>query len=114
MGPGENRPLRRRGRRVSSGRRRSHAHRNHTPGTAAAVTSSADLFCHNGLVHAVLLLAALLAAPRPDPRLREYCSLVRGCALPAGAAACPAEASAGVEGVRYDERRCEVPRTLIA
>jgi hypothetical protein len=65
-------------------------------------------------VHAVLLLAALLATPRPDPRLREYCSLLRGCGLPAGAAACPAEASAGVDGVRYDERRCEVPRTLTA
>jgi hypothetical protein len=66
-------------------------------------------------VHALLLAAALQASasPPPDPRLLELCSIVRGCGLPAGAAACPI-AAPGVSGVDYDERRCEAPRALVA
>lgn len=61
-----------------------------------------------------LAVLAAPAAPASDPRLRELCSLVGKCAVPSGAMACPAEVSGGVDGVRYDERRCEVPRALAA
>ena len=63
-------------------------------------------------VHA-LFLAVLLAAPASDQRAAELCGLVRGCGLPPGGMTCPAPA-AGVDGVRYDERRCEAPRALVA
>ncbi len=67
-------------------------------------------------VHALLLATVLLApaSPPPDPRLQELCGLVRGCGLPAGAIACPTAAAAGVSGVKYDTRRCEAPRALVA
>jgi hypothetical protein len=70
-----------------------------------------------GAVHALLLAAAVLpapASPAPDPRLLEVCSLVRGCGLPAGALSCPDASSGGVGGVRYDGKRCEMPRALVA
>jgi hypothetical protein len=69
-----------------------------------------------GTVHALLLAAVLLApaSPSPEPRLLEFCGLVRGCGLPAGAIACPTGAAAGVDGVKYDARRCEAPRALVA
>ena len=65
-------------------------------------------------VHA-LLLAVLLQpapAPTPDPRLREFCSLVRGCGLRGGAVTCPPEVAGGVPGVKYDEERCRPARLL--
>jgi hypothetical protein len=65
-------------------------------------------------VHA-LLLAVLLQpapAPTPDPRLREFCSLVRACGLRGGAVTCPAEVAGGVPGVKYDAGRCAPARTL--
>jgi len=70
-------------------------------------------------VHAILAALVLQAAtpaplPTPDPRLREYCSLVRACALPGGAISCPAEVSGGVAGVTYDEERCRPARALVA
>lgn len=61
-----------------------------------------------------LLAVTVLAAPAPDPRMVETCSLVRACGLPAGALICPPAASRGVDGVRYDERRCAAPRALVA
>jgi len=61
-----------------------------------------------------LLAAAVLAAPAPDQRTVELCSLVRRCGLPAGSMQCAPEASGGADGVRYDERRCEAPRALVA
>ena len=62
-----------------------------------------------------LLLALLLqaASPTPDPRLTEFCSLVRACALPGGAVTCAPEVSGGVDGVKYDATRCEAARTLV-
>jgi hypothetical protein len=67
-------------------------------------------------VHALLLAGVLLApaSPSPDPRLLEFCGLVRGCGLPPGTVACPGASSAGVKGVEYDARRCEAPRALVA
>ena len=69
-----------------------------------------------GTVHALLLAAVLQtqASPSPDPRRLEFCSLLRGCGLPAGAVACPSAVAGGVSGVRYDARRCEAPRALVA
>ena len=65
-------------------------------------------------VHALLLAAMLSpASPSSDPRRLELCGLVRGCALPPGAVACPAT-DGGVGGVEYDARRCEAPRALVA
>lgn len=60
-----------------------------------------------------LLAAAALAAALPDLRTVERCSLVRGCGLPPGAMTCAAAAAGGVDGVRYDERRCAAPRALV-
>ncbi len=62
-----------------------------------------------------LLLAVLLQpapAPTPDPRLREFCSLVRACGLRGGAVTCAPEISSGVPGVDYDEARCRPARLL--
>lgn len=65
----------------------------------------------------VVLIAAALAsspAPSPDPRLREYCGLVRACGLKGGAVTCPADASGGVPGVSYDADRCRPAHALAA
>jgi len=65
-------------------------------------------------MHAFLLALLLApASPAPDARLVEFCSLARGCALPTGAIACPDAVSGGLDGVRYDARRCEAPRALV-
>ena len=65
------------------------------------------------LLAALLVQAAPAPLPTPDPRLREYCSLVRACALPGGAVTCPAAISTGVPGVRYDAERCRPARMMV-
>jgi len=55
-------------------------------------------------------------APAPTPTAaaqKEYCSLLRRCALPAPRA-CTDPLSGGVDGVDYDDERCGPPRDLSA
>ena len=66
------------------------------------------------LLAAALLQAAPSPRPTPDPRLREYCSLVQACGLKGGAVTCAPEVSTGVPGVTYDEERCRPARRLAA
>lgn len=51
--------------------------------------------------------------PASDPRLPEYCSLVRRCGLGPSGVPCPESASQGIEGVEYDAARCQEARTLV-
>src|SRR5262249_13315006 len=55
-------------------------------------------------------------APAPTPTAaaqKEYCSVLRRCALPAPRA-CTDPLSGGVDGVDYDDERCGPPRDLSA
>jgi len=63
-----------------------------------------------GLAHPVM--AGPAAAP--DPLRLRYCGLVKGCGLTAPEGWCPSALSGGVDGVRYDDRRCAEARELSA
>jgi hypothetical protein len=62
------------------------------------------------------LAHAVIAAPpaAPDPVRLRYCGLLKRCGLPAPAERCPPWLSGGVDGVRYDDRRCAEARELTA
>jgi hypothetical protein len=53
-------------------------------------------------------------AEAADSMLARYCGLLRGCGLSAPEGWCSEEASRGVKGLRYDDRRCRDPRDLHA
>lgn len=68
----------------------------------------------------LVLMAAASAAhaadqpEKPDPLRVRYCGLLRGCGLAAPDGWCTPEQSKGVEGVRYDDKRCREARDLFA
>jgi hypothetical protein len=62
---------------------------------------------------AVLLTASAAGAPdREDPARLRYCGLTRACGLASPAEWCAAPYDRGVEGLKYDDGRCQEARAL--